>query len=372
MTSRRSALFPVLVLLAGAACSRDQASPQAGPPAMPPTPVTLAVARAQPIADTTEYVATLKSLRSTSVQPQIDGQITEIFVKSGDHVALGAPIAQIDPRRQRAALSSEEANRAAREANVTFARQQAERSASLFSAGAISKQDLEQAQTALSTAEASLQAIQAGIEQQQVQLHYYTVTAPTSGVVGDVPARVGFQVNPQTLLTTIDENDSLELNVQVPVERAKDLKPGLPVDVLDSEGGDAVASTKIGFISPRVDEQTQSILVKATVPNPGGALRSAQYVRARVVWKTEQGLVIPVTAVLRVNGQFFAFLAEDAKGPGGQASLVARQRAIKVGAIVGDNYPVLDGLKAGDRVVVAGVQKIADGAPIAPSAPPGP
>jgi multidrug efflux pump subunit AcrA (membrane-fusion protein) len=108
-----------------------------------------------------------------------------------------------------------------------------------------------------------------------------------------------------------------------------------------------------------VDDQTQSILVKGQVQNPAGGLRAMQYVRARIIWKTSDGLVIPVTAVLRVSGQFFAFVAEDAGG-----ALVAKQRAIKVGPIAGDNYSVLEGLKPGDRVVTSGTMKLADGAPI--------
>jgi RND family efflux transporter MFP subunit len=115
----------------------------------------------------------------------------------------------------------------------------------------------------------------------------------------------------------------------------------------------------VDFISPHVDDQTQSILVKGQVRNPDGRLRALQYVRARLVWKTQQGLVVPVTAVLRINGQFFAFVAEDAGG-----KLVAKQRAIKVGPIVGDNYVVLDGIKPGERVVTSGAQKLMEGAPI--------
>src|SRR5206468_8591401 len=114
----------------------------------------------------------------------------------------------------------------------------------------------------------------------------------------------------------------------------------------------------VNFISPHVDDQTQSILVKGQVRNPNGALRAMQYVRARIIWKTNEGLVIPVTAVLRVSGQFFAFVAEDAGG-----KLVAKQRAIRVGPIAGDVYPVLEGVKPGERVVVSGTQKLADGAP---------
>jgi multidrug efflux pump subunit AcrA (membrane-fusion protein) len=109
--------------------------------------------------------------------------------------------------------------------------------------------------------------------------------------------------------------------------------------------------------------------VKGQVANSAGGLRVAQYVRARIVWKTTPALVVPVTAVLRINGQFFAFVAEapSAAGGGAGAGLVARQRAIKVGPIVGDNYSVLDGIKPGDRVVTSGAQKLADGAPIQPA-----
>ena len=266
---------------------------------------------------------------------------------------------QIDPRRQQAAVSSQEAERAAREAAVNFARQQAQRSNELFTAGAISRQELEQSETALRTAEANLRALSAQVQQQEVQLRYFSVTAPTAGIVGDVPVRVGNQVSPQTMLTTIDQNETLELNVNVPVERVGALRNGLPLQVLGNEGNEIVASTTVDFISPRVDDQTQSVLVKAQVRNPDGRLRSSQYVRARIIWKTSEGLVVPVTAVLRISGQFFAFVAEDAGG-----KLVAKQRAIKVGPISGNNYPVLAGIKPGERVVSSGAQKLADGAPI--------
>jgi RND family efflux transporter MFP subunit len=363
--------WAVVAAAATTACNRGQQTP-AGPPQMPPTPVKIEVARVAPIEDTTEYIATVKSLRSTAIQPQIDGQITQIFVKSGDRVRQGAPMMQIDQRRQQAAVSSQEAELGARDAAVTFARQQAQRSAELLAAGAISRQELEQADTALRTAEANLRALQAQLQQQQVQLRYFTVTAPTDGIVGDVPVRVGNQVTPQTVLTTVDQNQVLEVYVEVPLERSSALKLGLPIHVFSSDGSERLSSTVVNFISPRVEDQTQSILVKGQIANTDGRLRAAQFVRARIVWKTNEGLVVPVTAVLRINGQFFAFVAEDAPAAsaGGTnagergARLVARQRAIKVGTIVGDNYPVLDGLKDGERVVTSGAQKLADGAPI--------
>ena len=359
---RRTAL--AVVLAVASACNRAPAGPPAGQ-AMPPTPIALAVAQAAPIEDSSEYVASLKSLRSTTVQPQIDGQITKILVAAGARVSQGAPLMEIDARRQQAAVSSQQAELAAAEAAVSYARQQQQRNSELLTAGAISKAQAEQTDTALRTADANLKALQAQVQQQEVQLRFFTITAPTAGVVGDVPVRVGSQVTPQTLLTTIDQNDTLEVNASVPVERAPALKVGLPLQVWSSDGAQRIAATSVSFVSPHVDDQTQSVLVKGIVRNADGALRASQYVRARIVWKTADGLVVPVTAVLRINGQFFAFVAEPAAG----GTLTAKQRAIKVGAIAGDNYPVLDGLKPGERIVVSGAQKLMDGAPIAAAKP---
>jgi RND family efflux transporter MFP subunit len=369
------------IALTSTACGGGTAGPPGGM-GFPPAAVKLDTAKRLPIEDSTEYVATLASLSSTPIQPQIDGQITEILVKSGDRVTAGQPLFQVDPQRQLAAVNSQEAERQAREADVTFARQQQARANELFSAGAISKQEVEQAQTALETAEGRLKTLQAQIQEQRVRLRYFTVTAPTAGIIGDVPARVGNQVNPQTVLTTVDQNATLEIQVQVPVERAPDLKIGLPLRVLGNTGSGSTASTTINFVSPHVDNQTQSVLVKGIVRNPSGALRASQYVRVAIVWKTTEGLVIPVTAVLRINGQYFAFVAEDAgqgrQGApseggqggqgrqGGQGGLVARQRPVTLGPIVVDNYAVLSGINDGDRVIVSGVQRLAEGAPIAP------
>src|SRR6185295_16457744 len=111
------------------------------------------------------------------------------------------------------------------------------------------------------TAEANLRALTARVQEQQVQLRYYTVAAPTAGVVGDVPVRVGNQVSPQTVLTTIDQNETLEIYVSVPVERAGDLRNGLPIVILSSDGADTLGRTVVNFISPHVDDQTQSVLV---------------------------------------------------------------------------------------------------------------
>src|SRR5580765_5650300 len=124
----------LVCLAALAGCNRAAQAP-GGPPVFPPAVVKLETAKPAPIEDTSEYIAVLKSLNSTAVQPQIDGQVTEIFAKSGDRVRQGQRLVQIDPSRQQAAVSSQEAERAAREADVNYARQQFQRTTELLAAG---------------------------------------------------------------------------------------------------------------------------------------------------------------------------------------------------------------------------------------------
>jgi RND family efflux transporter MFP subunit len=179
------------------------------------------------------------------------------------------------------------------------------------------------------------------------------------GIVGDIPVRMGDRVTVSTLLTTVDEPGALEAYIYVPADRAKDLKLGLPARLLD-ETGSAVDETRITFVSPQVETDTQTVLAKAAVQNPKAKLRIAQQVRAQVVWGSREGTVIPVLAVTRINGQFFAFLAvKDGK------ATVARQKVLKVGDTIGNDYAVLDGLKPGDHVILSGLQFLQDGAPVA-------
>lgn len=306
---------------------------------------------------TSEYVGMLRSRRSSEVRPQVEGIITRIFVKSGDRVSTGTPLLQIDPLRQQAALESFEASRAAQEAAVRFAQQQYDRARQLLDAGATSQQEYEQAETNLNTAKASLEALKAREQESRVELQYYRVAAPAGGIVGDIPVRVGDRVTTSTELTTVDEQAGLEAYVMIPIERSPDIRVGLPLRLAGPQG-EVLAETAINFVSPQVDDRTQAVLVKAPVP-PGPNFRTEQFVRAVVVWRNEPGLTVPATSVTRINGQYFAFVAETA-----EKGLVARQRSVKLGELRGNDYIVIDGLKAGDKLIVSGVQKIRDGSPV--------
>jgi RND family efflux transporter MFP subunit len=322
-------------------------------------PVQVQIVQAQKISDSSEYLAILKSRHSAAINPQVEGQITKIFVKSGDRVKAGTPLLQIDPLKQQATLGSQEASRAAQEANLRYAQTQLERERKLFEAGVVSKQEFDNAQTAHDAAVAQLRSLGEQVNQQQVELHYYRVAAPMAGIIGDIPVREGDRVAVTTLLTTVDEPGTLEAYIYVPAERGKDLRVGLPVHLLD-ESGKPVSDARVTFVSPEVDNDTQTILAKASIENPKRQLRVSQQMRAQVVWSNHQGPVVPVLSVTRINGRFFVFVAVKES-----AGTFARQKGLTIGDTVGNDYVVLDGLKAGDHLIVSGTQFLQDGMPVA-------
>lgn len=356
--------YPILsgaflaVLLFTTACGNGKEAKADAPHAMP---VKVQTAKAEKIDDTTDYVATLKSRDSAVVMPQVEGIITQIFVHSGESVAAGTRMMQIDPEKQQATLKSQESATAAQVAQVKWAQQNYERVSGLANAGVVSRQDLDQARATLDAAQAQLQSLGAQVNEQQVQLHYYQVVAARAGIVGDVPVRVGDRVLTTTMLTTVDRPGSLEAYIYVPIEKSAQLKMNLPVEIVDG-AGNSLATSRITFISPQVDTSTQTVLAKAQIANSNDSLRTAQFIRARVVWGSQEKPVVPVIAVSRIGGLYFAFVAEpDQKG-----GYVVHQKPLQIGQIVGNNYVVLDGVKPGDKVVVSGTQFLIDGVPVVP------
>lgn len=347
-------------LAAGSLLVACSSSTVKGESPVPSIPVKIEVARSVALTDTTEYVATLKSRDSAILMPQVEGQITEIRVRSGDRVSPGAVLMQIDPAKQQATVTSQENAKAAQVANLKLSQQQHERISGLYAAGVVSKQDLDQAKAALDAAQAQLQALDAQVREQQVQLHYYNVVAPWAGIVGDIPVRVGDRVTNTTMLTTVDKPGSLEAYIYVPIERSAQLRADMPVQIVDATGN-VLADSRISFLSPQVDNTTQSVLVKARIANNEDRLRNLQFIRARVVWGMRQGPVVPVLAVSRIGGQYFVFVAEEQNG-----KLVAHQKPLRVGEMVGNNYVVLEGIKPGDKVIVSGTQFLIDGAAVTP------
>ncbi|MEO1764607.1 MAG: efflux RND transporter periplasmic adaptor subunit [Cyanobacteria bacterium J06629_18] len=381
----------------------QQPSGQGGPPRQ--VPVKLSTVESGVIEDRDEYIARLESRRSVTLQPQTQGRITKIFVNSGDDVQPGNAIMQIDSREQQAAVNSvDAASQAARSqlqnsiatlksleaqklsnvADVNLNQQEYERYTSLAAQGAVSQQTRQQYVNRLATAKARLNAIdaqiqaqkasvnqaekalqqaQANTKQQQVQLQYFTVSAPIAGKVGDLLVKQGDVVNTSSQLTSITQNNPLEVEISIPQERASELRKGMPVELVDNQGK-ILGRSQIFFISPNVNQNTQSILIKALFNNSNNQLRADEYVRARVIWQRRPGVLIPATSVVRLAGETFVYVAKKPDDSLENPGLIAQQKRIKLGDIRGNNYQVLEGLREGEKIIVSGILNLRDGAAI--------
>lgn len=345
-----------LAVLATSGCNKTEAK-QPPPQALPVNTKTVDLSE---VPQTDEYVATIKSRRSATIQPQVDGSLTRILVKSGDHVRAGQVLMTIDPLKQQATVDEQVSTVAQKKAVYDYAQRELDRQQHLFDAGVTSKQSYEQAVQAFDNSKADWQASQAAHVTQQRQLAYYTLTAPFAGVVGDIPVHIGDYVSPQTLLTTVDENAELEAYIYIPTERSANIRMGLPVQIV-STTGEVIENTKINFISQQVDNAVQGVLAKAPIHESLDRFRTEQLVKARVIWSTSPAPTVPVLAVTRIGGQPFVYVATPVNG-----GTVAKQRSVTLGDTIGNDYAVKGGLKQGEKVIVSGTQFLIDGTPVQP------
>lgn len=250
------------------------------------------------------------------------------------------------------------------------------------------QENLKAAEERVNSARATIEAQQAAIQQARGELGstaqnliFNRVVAPVTGIVGDIPLKVGDFVRTGESFTTITNNREFELDINVPVERYQDLRIGLPVEIIRSDGSSGTIG-RIGFISPTADRDAQSVLAKVNFKN-NGTLRNNQYVRVRIIWEQQPGFLIPTSAVTSVGAQKFVFIAAEKKAesstegenagkpdspkqgnevPAGQ--LVAKQTPVVTGGIEGQSYRVLSGVKSGDRIAVSRILELRDGVPI--------
>jgi RND family efflux transporter MFP subunit len=407
----------LLAFLVGA-CSRGGAPPGAAKP--PGVPVKLQRVETSTIEDSEDYFGKLEADRRVVLQPVVEGRVSQIFVSSGSRVAAGTPIVQIDPDKSqaevsgaianvnasRAALdnaqaqiSSLEAERASAVADLELQNQQFTRISTLVSQGALAQQQLDQvtrdrekARADLNAIEKRIQAARASVDQanstlkqaqanvtlRSEELKDTRVVAPIAGMVGDVTVKLGDSVNKDTSLTTITQNQTLNLQLRIPTARSSQLRVGTPVQLKSETGDEILATGRISFVSPQANSAL--ILAKASFANPEGILRDGQPVKARVIWNRTPGVLVPTTAVSRLGGEAFVFVAQKPEKPQqgqpqqGQAQqkppqLVAHQKPIKLGSIQGNNYQVIEGLKPGETIVVSGILNLTDNAPIIPETP---
>jgi RND family efflux transporter MFP subunit len=393
----------LLILFLTGACSRGGPPPGAGkPPAG--VPVKLQSVETSTVEESSEFVGSLEAQNRVVLRPETDGRINQVFVSSGSRVAQGTPIVQLRPEKSQAEvggaianvnaaraslnnaqaqLKAAEADRARAVADLELQNQQYSRISTLVSQGALAQQQLDQARrdreaasAALNAAEeriraaratidqenAALKQAQANVELRTEELQETRVVAPIAGVLGDFTAKLGDYVKAGDTLTTIIQNDTLELRLSLPVERSSELRVGLPVQLKGQKNGDILGTGRISFVSPQVNNELQTILAKASFPNPEGTLRDTQQVQARVIWNRSSGVLIPTTAVTYVAAKPFVYVAQE-QSP---SKLIARQKPVTLGEHQGNNHHVTEGLKPGEKIIVSGLLNLTDGAPIVP------
>lgn len=391
-------IFAILLCVFAVFCTACNEAPKAG--GMPPAVVAVAPVSLAPFRETTHYLGNLRSRKSITLSPNIEGHVTQIQVTAGQVVEAGQRIMQIDSRMQsaqadagadaadsvasdlataKATLRSLQSTLKSRIANVEYTKSQHDRYANLQSEGAVSHSDLDSWKNNASAAQAERDATLQQIEAQKMtiqkyershkqalsnwraqkeQLKYYEIVAPFKGIVGDIPVKLGDHVTSETALTTLTENHPLEVYISIPAEKASLMQKGMRVELVATDGTD-YGSSELIFISPTVDPASQTVLIKTLYPNNQSLLRAEQTVRAKIVWKTREGISVPTSAVMQAAGKYFVFVA---KKDGDKMS--AKQVEIEVLGIEGDKYQVKSGLKPSDRIVTTGIQRLADGAPI--------
>jgi RND family efflux transporter MFP subunit len=349
--------------IAGLAVALAAGCKKTDPPAAPAAqamPVQVQPVALSPVPMSDTYVSTIKSRRSATLQPQVDGNLTKILVKSGDAVKAGQLLMQVDPLKQVATVEAQQATEQQQKAVYQYNQTDVSRQEQLYKDGIISKQAYDQAVQSYQNSKAALDSASAQTNTQKQELAYYQIRAPFAGVVGDIPVHLGDYVSATTVLTTVDENADLEAYIYIPTDRAAQVRKGLAVDLLD-EGGVVLAHTSIDFVSPQVDNDLQGILAKAAIPKTSERLRNGQIVNARITWSTSPTPTIPVLAVTRIGGQTFVYVAAP-QGSG----YAAHQVSVTLGEPIGNVYPVQAGLRTGDRVILSGIQFLQEGVPVMP------
>lgn len=364
---KRNYVLITVALVAGlsfAGCSKAKSVP---PPSGPPE-VGIVVVKQEKVALTTELSGRTVPLMIAEVRPQVGGIIQKRLFTEGSDVKAGQVLYQIDPATYQAAFASAKAAEARSEANLIPARLKEDRYKDLVKINAVSQQDYDDVHAAFKQAEADVASTKAAVESARINLAYTRVVAPISGRIGRSSVTNGAlaTANQPAALATIQQLDSMYVDVTQSTADLLKLKQNLANGVLKKsssaqvklllEDGSAypLAGT-LKFSEVTVDQSTGSVTLRAVFPNPKQALLPGMFVRAVLEeGVNESAILVPQRGVTRTpkgDAMVMTIGAEEKVEP----------RQIKVVRTVGDNWLVSDGLKAGDRVILEGLQKARPG-----------
>ncbi|WP_079436533.1 efflux RND transporter periplasmic adaptor subunit [Zoogloea sp. LCSB751] len=361
------------VILSG--CGEPKAAGEQHP--MGPAEVGVVDIQPQKVALTTELAGRTAAYMVSEVRPQVGGIIQKRLFTEGGDVAAGQPLYQIDPATYQAAFESAKASLAKAEANLASTRSKASRYEELVTIKAVSQQDYDDAQAALKQGLADVAAAKAAVETARINLAYTKVAAPIAGRIGRSTVTPGALVtaSQQTALATVQQLDPIYVDVTQSSAELLRLKRDLASGQLKKAGAGQAAVKlvledgsayplpgKLQFSDITVDQSTGTITLRAVFPNPKGDLLPGMYVRTVLEEGVdEQAILVPQQGVSRDTKGNPTAMVVGADGK-------AEQRVLKTSRVLGDKWLVSDGLKAGDKLIVDGLQKIRPGAPVKPVA----
>lgn len=354
-----------VLLLAG--CGKTNAAPAA-----PPLPVQVATVVQQDTPIYSEWVAILDGYVNAQIQPRVSGYIIKQNYKEGSVVSKGQVLFEIDPRPFKAALDQAKAQLAQAEAQFGKAKLDVERDTPLAQAQAIAQSQLDTEVQAKLGAQAQVEAAKANVEQAELNMEWTKVTSLVSGIAGIAQVQIGNLVGPNSVLTsvsqvdpikayfTVSEQEFTDFHRRFPTEATvEEQRKHIPLQLLLADGSVYGQAGRISFADREVNPATGAIRIAGMFPNPNNLLRPGGYGRVRASVRTHDGaLLVPQRAVIELQGSYQVAVVGDENK--------VNIRPIMVGERVGKFWIVNQGVKAGERVVVEGLMKVRDGAPVKP------
>ncbi|HKZ74010.1 MAG TPA: efflux RND transporter periplasmic adaptor subunit [Steroidobacteraceae bacterium] len=344
------AALPIFAVLLGAlaanGCSQGNGQPSGGSgPAVPgsrePVEVVTAVPVVRSLGVEIESVGTALANEAVEITSKVSNTVTSIRFTEGERVRRGTVLVELDAAQTRAELA--EAQAALAEARNQYARGQ-----DLSTTQALSRAQLDQLETAVKTTEARLAAAQA-------RLNDTVIRAPFDGRTGFRRVSVGSLVSAGSSITTLDDTSIIKLEFTVPQAFLYALRQDLPVEAMTSGLPGRSFTGRVATLGSRVDPVTRSIAVRAELPNPDGVLKPGMFMSVKLRGPEASALLVPEAALVPEQGRSFVFVVADGR---------AQRREVTPGRRRPGEVEIAAGLAAGERVIVAGSQKVRDGTPV--------
>lgn len=371
---RRSGLSLFFLLLFFAflqACSTSTGSEQ--PAAAVPQSLPVITLSAQPVTTYQEYPATLEGSKDIEIRPQVDGQLTNIYVDEGEFVRKGQRLFKINDQEYTQQLNNAKASVAAARANLAYAEIEVTKLSPLVKNKVISEVQLKSAEAAKLAAEANVAQAEAMLESAQINLGYTVLYAPADGYIGRIPFKTGSLVNPSnpaalTVLSEIknvfvyfsmSESEFLRFKEDFTGSDIVEKIEGLPpVELVLANGSPYPEKGKVELVSGQFDNSVGAITFRAVFPNTDRVLRSGNTGRIRIPLIRKEALTVPQEATFNLQDMVFVYTV-------GSDNKVA-SKPITISGRSGTNYLVESGVKSGDQIVYSGLDRLQEGLAITP------